>query len=532
MSHLKNDVWSQCAILMRLQAGVGDVVHIKGQLGKQATAMQSICQQLSSLSQQQAAFASQQAHTALAQQVAQLEGLVAASTAACEAARADRERLWQRLDAMQMQVSTSVEQQQATLQQVSRWQAAFGAFAREVGCSPRLTRPGGGGEAGPALVDGLGEAGDGFQLVPYSNDDSASSGSRSRRLRQAGTAPGMPGEGTRLPEPAAEAACASTGTVAGPKEGFPRLTARDRPAEHEAHPPPGAKRQRLVASGSGGDEGSNAMRTPTGTVLTPRQHHERVQADAPRLPRPSGAASHRATPEAEGGSAASRTAVTKAWKSESAAVSVVEGWLGELTGCVEQPVSAELVQGAAAGLRDALAAGQCPLTCIIAGFETALLECAAPRGFGCSLSDEGVGGASSSSSMESGRIEDITFSAVWCRQEVLLAGSFTGLLACARALEWLLLQARGLRQQEGFMEVLLRRLHTAAVRPPPGLQTALNTEACATAAACAALYCAQGNMQVQLPSILITSFACPGLCRLSRHPKFGPDLHDCDDIKL
>ncbi|CAL8468417.1 g7957 [Coccomyxa elongata] len=478
------------------KAGVGDVVHIKGQLGKQATAMQSMGQQLSSLLQQQAAFASQQAHTALAQQVAQLEGLVAASTAACEAARADRERLWQRLDAMQTRVSTSMEQQQATLQQVSRWQAAFGAFARKVGCSPRLRRPGGGGEAGPAPVDGLGEAGDGLQLVPYSNDESASSGSRSsRRLRQAGTAPRMPGEGARLPQPAAEAACASTGTVAGPAEGFPRLTPLDRPAEQEAHPPPAAKRQRLVASGSGVDEGSNAVRTPTGTVLTPRQHHERVQADAPRLARPSSAAAHRATPEAEGGSAASGTAVTKAWKSESAAVSVVEGWLGELTGCVEQPVSAELVQGAAAGLRNALCAGQCPLTCIIAGFETALLECAAPRGFGCSLSDEGVGGASSSSSIESGRIEDITFSAVWCRQEVLQAGSFTGLLASARALERLLLQARGPRQQEGFMEVLLRRLHTAAVRPPPGLQTALHTEACAAAAACAALYRAQGNMQ-------------------------------------
>ena len=494
---------------MPLQAGVGDVVHIKGQLGKQATAMQSMCHQLSSMSQQQAAFASQQSHMALAQQVARLEGLVAASTAACEAASADREQLWQRLDALQTQVSTSTEQQAATLQQVSRWQAAFGAFAREVGCSPRLRRPGGT-EAGPALADGLGEAGDGLQLVPYSNNDSASSRSRSsRRLRQAGTAPRMAGDGAQLPQPAAEAARASTGTVAGPAEGSPRLAAREGPAYHEAHPAPAAKRQRLATAGSGGDEGSNAVRTPTGTVLTPRQHHERAQADAPRPPRPSGAAAHRATPEAEGGSAASGTAVTKAWKSESAAVSVVEGWLGELTGSVEQPVSAELVQGAAGGLRDALAAGQCPLSCVIAGFETALLECAAPRGFGCSLSDEGVGGASSGSSRESGRIEDIPFSAVWCRQEVLQAGSFTGLLACACAFERQLLQAQGLRQQQGFMDLLLRRLHTAAIQPPPGLQTALHTEACAAAAACGALYRAQGNIQVQSSTLtLLCTYPC------------------------
>ncbi len=474
-------------------------MHLKGQLGKQAAAMQSMSQQLSSMSRQQAACASHEAMASLAEQVARLEGVAAASIAACEAAQADRDRLWQRMEDMQAQASASLEQQQAALQQLARWQSAFGAFAREVSGSPRPRRAGA--DTAPTRMlpaEGAREPAGSLQLVPYSGNDSASSGSGSSgRAMQAAVAPMIPGDIVRLQAPVSDGPAASTGTVAGPGDGTPRHVGRERPAAHPAELPP-AKRHRPDTAGSGGDEGSNAVRTPTGTVLTPRQHHERAQdAVAQGVSMPdSGPALHRLTPEAEGGSAASGTAVTKAWKCESAAVSVVEGWLGEVTGCVDQPVTDALARGAAAGLRDALAAGQCPLSCVVAGFETALLECAAPRGLGCSPVEDCTGDAASSGNARAGVIEDITFSAVWCRREVLQTRCFTGLMVCARGLERLL----GARQQDSFLKGLLQRLHAAAVRPPPGLHTALHTPACSAAAACASLYRAQGNVQASSPS--------------------------------
>ncbi|KAK9914861.1 hypothetical protein WJX75_001431 [Coccomyxa subellipsoidea] len=483
------------------KATVGDVVHLKEQVGKQAAALQSMSQQLSSVSRQQAGCASQQETASLAEQVTRLETLAAASVVACEEARADRDQLWQRLEAMQAQASASQEQQQAAMQQLARWQSAFGAFAREVsGGSPRVRRACGDARLLPADGGVAGEPVGSMQLVPYSSNNSASSGSGSSgRARQAAVVTRKPGDLVRVEELASKGAHASTGTVAGPGEDSFRHTGHDRGTERAvtAGPPP-AKRQRLDTAGSGGDEGSNAIRTPTGTVLTPRQHHEPAQAAAAQaasMPASERSpALHRMTPEAEGGSAASGTAVTKAWKCESAAVSIVEGWLGEITSCVEQPVTDALARGAAAGLRDALAAGQCPLSCVVAGFETALLECAAPRGLGCSLADECPGDAASSGSGQAGSVEDIPFSSVWCRREVLQTRCFTGMLACARALGRLLLQARA-QQQEGFMEMLLQRLHAAAVRPPPGVHAALHTPACSAAAACAALYRAQGNLQ-------------------------------------
>lgn len=486
-------------------------MHLKEQVGKQAAALQSMSQQLSSVSRQQAGCASQQETASLAEQVTRLETLAAASVVACEEARADRDQLWQRLEAMQAQASASQEQQQAAMQQLARWQSAFGAFAREVsGGSPRVRRAGGDARLLPADGGVAGEPVGSMQLVPYSSNNSASSGSGSSgRARQAAVVTRKPGDLVRVEEPASKGAHASTGTVAGPGEDSFRHTGHDRGTERAvtAGPPP-AKRQRLDTAGSGGDEGSNAIRTPTGTVLTPRQHHEPAQAAAAQaasMPASERSpALHRMTPEAEGGSAASGTAVTKAWKCESAAVSIVEGWLGEITSCVEQPVTDALARGAAAGLRDALAAGQCPLSCVVAGFETALLECAAPHGLGCSLAEECAGDAASSGSAQAGSVEDIPFSSIWCRREVLQTRCFTGLLVCARALGRLLLQARA-QQQEGFMEMLLQRLHAAAVRPPPGLHTALHTPACSAAAACAALYRAQGNLQA---SSLCRSFNC------------------------
>lgn len=493
-----------------LQASTGDVTHLKGQVGQQAAALQALSNQLTSLSQRQAASATEQAvASSLAERVTQLEALAATSMAACEAACVDRDRLRQRLDAMQAQTSATAEQQQAAMQQLSRWQTAFGALARGISGSPRHMRSNLAPDTARPLPAEDAAAGDGgarVQLVPYCSNDSASSGSDlGARHHAGGAVPGMPGEAVRAQPPASEGARTSTGTVAGPGKGFHWHPGRERPVAAAADGPP-EKRQRLVTAGSGGDEGSNAERTPAGIVLTLRQHHERAQTGATDVViRPStgagGPARQRATPEAEGASAASGTAATKAWKSESAAVSVVEGWLEELTSCTEQPVTMTVVQAAAAGLRDALAAGQCPLSCVVAGFETALLECAAPRGFGCAVPENRAELESCSGSAEADRIEDIPFSAVWCRREVLQAGTFTALLSCARSLGRLLEGVRRIQRDGHLVEMLLQRLHAAAVQTPLRLQSALHTESCAVAAACAALYRAGGNLEVGNPRV-------------------------------
>jgi hypothetical protein len=183
------------------------------------------------------------------------------------------------------------------------------------------------------------------------------------------------------------------------------------------------------------------------------------------------------------------------------AVSIVEDWLAEITTCPDCPVSVAAVDGAAAGLCEAVVAGECPLTCVVAGFETALLQCAAPRGLACDVDARpglGTAAAAAAESPAQGAVEEIAFSRVWCRAEALRCGVLTSLLRAAVRLDAMLLERTPQQAPpcDSLLGILGQHLHAAAVYPQR-LQAALSTEACVLAAAAAMLYRAQGNVQVR-----------------------------------
>ena len=260
--------------------------------------------------------------------------------------------------------------------------------------------------------------------------------------------------------------------------------------------PSAAKRARLQRGSSDGREGSNAVSSLAGSPY-PVHAHRHPAVHAPTQREPGEAAERPLRVPAADRSAGSGTAATRAWKVESRAVSIVETWLGEIVAATGKRSVQLAVERAAAGLHKALACEDCPVSCVVAGFETALLECAAPRGLGGSsaLREEPV------RAMAAGHaaIEEAPFTTTWCRQEVLQSRAFSGLLLCAQRLH-ALLSRRPAQQQpqgEGLLELLQRRLHLAAAQPLlQRVPAPLDTQACSGAAAVATLYRMQGSEQV------------------------------------
>lgn len=470
--------------------------HLKERVGQQAAGLQTLGQQFRSLSSQQPQHACmcEQVTASLTERVSRLESLTQTTDSACKAVIQDRNKLRQQVAAMQVQLHAVSQQHQQALQQLTSWQSAFGAFARHVGSPTAGGNAVGDASAGWGGQDRLQQTGNGrhgLQLVPY--DDSASSGSGNDHIQPADRCQRFAAAMHRHTAQQLEMVepLTSTGTVAGPGSSLRRRRVQADDANNSNAAP--SKRNRHGAAGSRGHEDSNALRTTPGPALSPRHEpmERRSHAQQGKDAQPGPAL--RMTPDPTGGTAASGTTASKAWKGESRAVSIVEDWLAEVTGCTGSIVSAATVEGAAAGLFDALLAGECPMTCVVAGFETALLQCAAPRGLGAGLLNAPDQGPESAGSHLEAVAEETRFSGVWCRPEALQCKTFTSLLSCALRLQ-ALLQTRALEQGD-LISMLLWQLHTAAVHPER-LQAALNTEACCLAAAAAALYRTQGNQQV------------------------------------
>ena len=293
--------------------------------------------------------------------------------------------------------------------------------------------------------------------------------------------------------------------------------------DHAGDGMPPVKRIRLQRDGSNGREGSNAVGSLPSNPRQPQQHPPTLPSAVEERPPRAGTG---------GASAGSGTALTMAWKVESRAVSIVENWLGEVTAAAGQRAAHAAVQGAVAGLHEAMLQRQCPLhaSCMVAGFETALLQCAGPRGLSCG----DVVGAQARSGVASAAVEDEPFTAVWCRPEVLRSRAFTGLLLGAQQLDARLAgsggRAAALRrepQQPGLLEQLQARLHLSAAQPLllHG-QAGVDPQACSLAAAAATLYRMQGNEQVRAAPFVfdldLLNDVIPGVYSVWRHIVLKP----------
>lgn len=388
-------------------------------------------------------------------------------------------RVVQEMGSLRQRVEREGKQVQG---QLARYGAAFASFASTLGqaqqalVAPPLEHMGAEAEGGgPATTPAGGEEEEqqSMQLMPcgsFSRDSQAEVLQQQQQQRRSAGKQPQPGQGGGVWQ--------------------------DAPGRTDAGPPQ-AKRARLQR---GSREDSNAVSSQTDSPH-PADAHRQIIVQVPHG-REGEAAHHPVQAVAADGSAGSGTAATKAWKVESRAVSIVEDWLGEVVASPGPRAMQRAVQNASMGLHEAMLREQCPLSCVVAGFETALLECAASRGLGGSSTWSGSDITAATTS--NAAIEEQAFTKVWCRAEALQGRAFSGLLLCAQRLDALLARSgsRVALQQEGLLDLLQRRLHLAAAQPL--LQRApapLDTQACCGAAAATTLYRLQGNEQVGLPCI-------------------------------
>ena len=363
----------------------------------------------------------------------------------------------QQLEALRRQVAAGAAEQTRLASTVARLNGVVTAFARavsapacELGEDSSLALPAppapGGQRWGPS-----GTWGDtGRPLPAASTSGSLDDAEPALRKRAAAAAPalqaahagapGAPAGPASPPIPVALCASASAGV-------------------RDAQPP--RKRPRLGRGPSVGAEGSNL-------VASPPQQAPANSADRPGC---SGASAAAPLPAAE---------VT--------AAEMVEGWLAGLTRGAGA-ISASQAAHTAAGLQAAHASGACPLPCLLAGFETALLECAAAAGPRLEPGPEAVSAAEAAGM---GGCAD-GGGHPWCSQDARSRGVFEGLLRCACDLDERL-RADG--HGAGVLEPLRAHLHARVLAAASELR-AFDTEACVLCAATASLCRLLGSVQAR-----------------------------------
>lgn len=367
----------------------------------------------------------------------------------------------QQLEALRRHVAAGSAEQARLAAMVARLNGVVTAFARavsapacELGADSSLALPAppapGGQRWGPT-----GTWGDtGRPLPAVSTSGSLDDAEPALRARAASAAPG----------PQAARAGAA-GTLAGPPSPpIPvALCVGVSVGLRDVQPP--CKRPRLGRGSSVGAEGSNVVASP------PQQA---PASSAPDRPGCSGASAAAPLPDAE---------VT--------AAEVVEGWLAGLTRGAGA-IGAAQAAHTAAGLQAAHASGACPLPCLLAGFETALLECAAATGPRLEPGPEAVSAAAAAGVC--GGASGGGHS--WCSQDARSTRVSEWLLRCACDLDKRL-RADG--HGAGVLEPLRAHFHERALSAAGELRT-FETEACAVCAATASLCRLLGSVQARVRS--------------------------------
>ena len=178
---------------------------------------------------------------------------------------------------------------------------------------------------------------------------------------------------------------------------------------------------------------------------------------------------------------------------EVTAAEVVEGLLAGLTRGAGAITAAQAAH-TAAGLQVAHASGACPLPCLLAGFETALLECAAataPR-----LEPGPVAVSAAAAAGVCGGATGATGGDSWGGQDARSTRVSEWLLRCACELDERL-RADG--HGAGVLEPLRAHLHERALSAAGELR-AFQSEACALCTATASLCRLLGSVQARVRS--------------------------------
>lgn len=383
------------------------------------------------------------------------------------AALGDREHLKRKVDGLQQQLTAFTHQQQEAHEQLTQWQQAFGAFAQHV--APPLL---GGTPVSQEQLVGHGDAVHGVHqgreqgrpLKRICRD----SGRFNLKDSSKGSAQNKPGplseaEGTAMHMlSGSEGDHISTGTVAGPDGAMPGVTTAAL-AQHSINPLQECSSSRAVKAAHAGAAAG---------------HHS--ADDAARHQLTQGFQRGRALESSASGTVADRAG------EQPTAIDLVEGWVAQL---LDHQRQADTGSKVAAGLAGAVRSDACPVPCVVAGFENALLRCTSARGRstrpshesfsgGAPAADEGCAGGLSSAwhSVQSGQHSDVH-----------------AILVCAVELSQRL--SAGDSLEEDLLTLLEQQLHQSSLQE----ESPWETDAGLFAAACAHLYRLQSKKQVVLP---------------------------------
>ena len=365
-------------------------------------------------------------------------------------------------EALAAQAAAHAAEQGRLAAAVGRLHGLWGALARAVS-EPAAglaagTAPAPPSALGPARGDGSWHEAATARALPAPAASASGSLGDAGAARRAGDAAEARPSGGSARAPGAPAGAPPSGATAGGPDPGPAWG-------------PARKRPRLGSGPSAGAEGSNVL--PASPPAAP--------------PPPCPAASSELCAERTGCSGASAAAAPA--PAELTAAELAEGWLAGLARGPGPPGPAAAA-AAAAGLAAALAAGEVPLPCLAAGFETAFLECAAAAGAGAEPGPEAASAGGAAAAGGAAEPEP----AGWLSEEAGRRRTFEWLLACAARLD---ARARGAGARRGVLGALRAHLAARALARAAAPLGAFSNEACALCAAAAGLCRLQGAVQAR-----------------------------------